>query len=108
MFEKKQKILVVKKSKKAQREPSNETAALDKRDKSGWVRGRNQKRNGSKRLGSKTGQGLEQVTTQVAETNELSDSTDLQELEGLVKQVEMLKNKMRDLFIRAQEMQPRD
>jgi hypothetical protein len=36
------------------------------------------------------------------------NSADLRELEALVKRVEMLKNKMRDLFERARETKPRD
>ena len=45
---------------------------------------------------------------QVSENNGLSESADFQELDGLVKQVDMLKKKIRDLFMRAQETRPRN
>jgi len=67
-----------------------------------------QGRSDSKRLGSKTGRGMKHPKAQVSENNGLNDSTSLQELDGLVKQVEMFKNKIRDLFMRAQEMKPCD
>jgi hypothetical protein len=110
---KEQRINLVKKSKKRQSGSSSATAAsnssgLDKIDKRELGRRRRQSRRGSKRLGSKTGRGLEQAKAQVSENNGLSDRADLQTLDGLVKQVEMLQKKMRDLFIRAQEIKPRD
>ena len=45
---------------------------------------------------------------QVSENNGLSESADFQELDGLVKQVDMLKKKIRDLFMRTQETRPRN
>ena len=104
---------MVKKIEKGQRAPSNATAAadpsgLDRSDGSGCGCSRRQGRSGSKRMRSKACRGMKQAMAQVSENNSLGDSAGLKELEGLVQQVEMLKNKMRDLFIRAQEIKPRD
>ena len=103
----------MKKSKKMQRGSSSATAAsnsssLDKIDKQELGRRRRQSGDGSLRLSSKTGPSRKQSKAQVSENNGLSDSVDLQELDGLVKQVEMLKKKIRDLFMRAQEIRSRN
>ncbi len=104
---------MVKKSKKGPRGSSKVTApanssGLDRSDKHGYGCRRRQSRSGSKGLGSKTGRSLEQAKAQVSENNGWINSGGLQELIGLVKQAEVLKNKMRDLFIRAQERKSRD
>lgn len=108
-----QRINMVKKSKKMQRGSSSATAAsnsfgLDKIDKPGCGHRRRQSGGGRKRLSSKTGPSRKQPKAQVSENNGLGDSVDLQELDGLIKQVEMLKKKLRDLFMRTQEIRSRN
>ena len=110
---KEQRINLVKKSKKMQRGSSSATVAsnssgLYKIDKRELGRRRRQSGGGRKRLSSKTGPGRKQPKAQVSKNNGLSDSADLQELDGLVKQVDMLKKKIRDLLMRAQEKMPRN
>lgn len=104
---------MLKKSKKVQRGSSSATAAsssssLGRIDKTECGRRRRQSGRGRKRLSPKTSPSLKQPMAQVSENNGLSESADFQELDGLVKQVDMLKKKIRDLFMRAQETRPRN
>jgi hypothetical protein len=96
-----------------QRESSSTTAVsnssgLDKIDKPVSDCRRRQSNGSRKKLGSKIKPSLKQLEAQVSENNGSGDSIGLHELDRLVKQLEMLKNKIHDLFIRAQEMKPRD